>query len=149
MVLRTPEKCIIDRLSAFSKKINDEFFRNLKEIFIKYPKFADGTRILNLDKTGMTIVVSKSTKVFAAKGAKSSHSISSRTWPISYCLFYNQCCRFAYAASDRTSLGKLSESISNWCPSRFSWLGLPKWVEEQQFISTSDGPHYPPYSSIK
>lgn len=70
MVLRMPEKCSIDRLSSFSKKNTDVFYKNLKDILTKYPSLADGTRIYNLDETGMSTVVSKSTKVFAKKGSK-------------------------------------------------------------------------------
>lgn len=51
------------------------FYDNLKILLEKYPQTAsDGSRIFNLDETGVTTVMSKASKVFAEKGSRNVHA---------------------------------------------------------------------------
>lgn len=65
--LRKPESCSLSRATSFNKHNVSIFFKNLQNIMKICPSFADGSRIFNLDETGVTTVQSP-TRVIAQKG---------------------------------------------------------------------------------
>ncbi|XP_064641955.1 uncharacterized protein LOC135496524 [Lineus longissimus] len=67
--LRSPEGCSLSRATSFNPHNVAVFFSNLKAIMQREPKFAESTRIFNLDETGTTTVHNPS-KIFAEKGVK-------------------------------------------------------------------------------
>lgn len=54
--LRTPEGRSLWRARSFNKHTAGQFFKNLKDVFTRYPELSDGTRIYNLDETVTSIV---------------------------------------------------------------------------------------------
>ena len=69
--LRKPEGCSLARNTAFSRENVGRFYQNLKEVYEKYAAFSDGTRVYNLDETGITTVATPP-KVISAKGSDKS-----------------------------------------------------------------------------
>lgn len=70
ITLRVPEKVSLARLLAFNSENVSKFYLKLKDIYQRHPTFADGSRVYNLDETGVTTVASKSSKVLAPVGCK-------------------------------------------------------------------------------
>lgn len=71
--LRSPQKCSIARLTSFTRDNVNVFYQHLKHVLQEHPEFSDGSRIYNLDETGVTTVMGKATKIFAKTGARSVH----------------------------------------------------------------------------
>ncbi|KAJ8917077.1 hypothetical protein NQ315_012996 [Exocentrus adspersus] len=68
--VRRPESCSLSRMTAFNRSNITIFFKNLRNILERCPeKFADGSRIFNLDETSTT-TVQKCRKIIATKGIK-------------------------------------------------------------------------------
>ena len=67
--LRKPEGFSLVRNTAFSRENVGRFYQNLKEVYEKYAAFSDGTRVYNLDETGITTVATPP-KVISAKGQR-------------------------------------------------------------------------------
>ena len=67
--LRKPEGCSLVRNTAFNRENIGRFYQNLKEVYEKYAAFSDGTRVYNLDETGITTVATPP-KVISAKGQR-------------------------------------------------------------------------------
>lgn len=67
--VRQPEGCSLSRATAFNQHNVSMFFQNVKSALDRSEKFADGTRIYNLDETGTT-TVQKPKRVIAEKGMK-------------------------------------------------------------------------------
>lgn len=70
LTLRVPERVSLARLLAFNAKNVGQFYKNLRLLMEKYTQFADGSRVFNLDETGVTTVASKSSKVLAERGSE-------------------------------------------------------------------------------
>ncbi len=68
--LRSPLNRSLSRAACFNENTLRVFFDNLESIMTNNPKFADGTRIYNLDETSTTTVPSKLARVIAEKGSK-------------------------------------------------------------------------------
>lgn len=67
--IRQPEGCSISRATSFNEHNVSKFFENLKNTLSRSDKFADGSRIYNLDETSTT-TVQRPKKVLASKGSK-------------------------------------------------------------------------------
>lgn len=76
LTLRCPERCSLARATAFNKSNVEKFFDNLHNIMQRHPRFADGTRIFNLDETSTT-TVQKPQKVLAPKGIRCLSKVTS------------------------------------------------------------------------
>ncbi len=68
--MRSPLNRTLSRAVSFNEHTVKIFFDNLESIFKKYPQFADGRRIFNLDETSTTKVLTRQKKVIAEKGSK-------------------------------------------------------------------------------
>lgn len=67
--IRQPEGCSLSRATAFNPHHVSTFFSNFEKALQRSEKFADGSRIYNLDETGVT-TVHQPKKVIAEKGCK-------------------------------------------------------------------------------
>lgn len=76
LTLRCPERCSLARATAFNRSNIATFFENLHHILQRQPRFADGTRIFNLDETSTT-TVQKPQKVLAPKGIRCLSKVTS------------------------------------------------------------------------
>ncbi|XP_047121411.1 MFS-type transporter clz9-like [Schistocerca piceifrons] len=68
--VRTPEGCSLSRATSFNRYTVWNFIKNLKDLYQRYPTFADGTRVFNLDETSTSTVPDRLPKVVAQKGSK-------------------------------------------------------------------------------
>lgn len=74
--LRKPEPCCLARATALNKANVETFYNKLEKLYERNPKFADGTRIYNLDGTS-TMTVQKPQRVIALKGRRNVSKITS------------------------------------------------------------------------
>ncbi|KAF2886067.1 hypothetical protein ILUMI_20105 [Ignelater luminosus] len=73
--LRNPEACSLSKATAFNKHNADTCFDTLNTAMIRNPSFGDGSKVFNLDETGLTAVQSLK-RVIAQKGCKQISSVT-------------------------------------------------------------------------
>ncbi|CAI6372200.1 unnamed protein product [Macrosiphum euphorbiae] len=74
--LRKPEACSLSRATSFNRHNVSLFFDKLENVLKRHDCFGDGSRIYNLDETGVTTVQTPK-KVIAQKGVKRLNQITS------------------------------------------------------------------------
>lgn len=74
--LRQPESCSLSRATSFNPFNVSLFFNKLKDVMNRHSTFGDGSRIFNIDETGVTTVQSPH-KVIAQKGVKRLNQVTS------------------------------------------------------------------------
>ena len=76
--VRKPESCSVARAAAFNKPVIEAYFKRLGDVLQRNPRFADGSRVFNLDETATSTVPTTKQKLMAVKGAKQVHHLKSQ-----------------------------------------------------------------------
>lgn len=86
---RKPEQCSIARAAAFNKPVITEYFKILKVVMERNPRFADGSRVFNADETSTSTAGAVRAKIVSPKGVKQVHQIKGqeRGTSVTTCFF--------------------------------------------------------------